>query len=636
VDVWIEPPAYTGRPTQFLLDRREAESPEGSVLVVRIAGINRAPRILGAPAQTETLSDGVHLIRIQPEASGEITIRAGALREHITLSLIEDAPPRLTFAAEPEGDAQGRLGLEYVAEDDYGLETVALEYALAPDADSIMPEDGYEIYVFSPGELSEANANGVRTANLDMSRSKFAGRRVVIRLAGVDGAGQRGISGEMSFTLPQRIFLDPLARAVAAERQRFLQAQAPYAPMPERAELKSGFLDDQPARRLDRAPREIQRLALSLNAASDAPAHYFDDAIVWMGLRTALNEVRRAREHTDLSHMEADLWDIALRAELGSLADAEAALQAAERALSDALARGADPIELSALFDAFEQAMANYVQLWARQAAEAGRFASGGGGQGGMDSDFLQELLDALREAAELGDSAGSRRALAQLAELLRNMQVQLGGGAGQGFGGGAGGGESAMAQALREALEELSNAITDQRELMEDTFNAEQSTREGEQDGSGEPSLQDLADPQSDLADMLDGQEPAMSGGEGAEEMESALNGARDAMENASRALRQGQGQQALAYQDEALSQLRSASRAAAQAIERELADNREDEGRDPLGRGGAREGDATLPSEAERQRARDILEELRRRAAERNRPQEELDYIDRLLERF
>jgi hypothetical protein len=33
---------------------------------------------------------------------------------------------------------------------------------------------------------------------------------------------------------------------------------------------------------------------------------------------------------------------------------------------------------------------------------------------------------------------------------------------------------------------------------------------------------------------------------------------------------------------------------------------------------------------------RAREILDELRRRAGERNRPQIELDYIDRLLDIF
>ena len=63
----------------------------------------------------------------------------------------------------------------------------------------------------------------------------------------------------------------------------------------------------------------------------------------------------------------------------------------------------------------------------------------------------------------------------------------------------------------------------------------------------------------------------------------------------------------------------------------------------RDPLGRrygsgnNGADEGsDTIVPEERERQRTQAIEEELRRRGAERTRPQEELNYIDRLLKQF
>ena len=65
--------------------------------------------------------------------------------------------------------------------------------------------------------------------------------------------------------------------------------------------------------------------------------------------------------------------------------------------------------------------------------------------------------------------------------------------------------------------------------------------------------------------------------------------------------------------------------------------------DGRDPLGRrtrdvgGNADQGsDTRVPDEAEMLRSREILEELRRRGAERGRPQEELDYIERLLPQF
>jgi len=65
--------------------------------------------------------------------------------------------------------------------------------------------------------------------------------------------------------------------------------------------------------------------------------------------------------------------------------------------------------------------------------------------------------------------------------------------------------------------------------------------------------------------------------------------------------------------------------------------------QGRDPLGRrtreaSGAADngGDTRVPEEAELLRSRRIQEELRRRGAERERPAQELDYIDRLLKRF
>jgi hypothetical protein len=64
---------------------------------------------------------------------------------------------------------------------------------------------------------------------------------------------------------------------------------------------------------------------------------------------------------------------------------------------------------------------------------------------------------------------------------------------------------------------------------------------------------------------------------------------------------------------------------------------------GRDPLGRrygqgssGADESADVTVPEERERQRTQAIQEELRRRGASRERPQMELDYIDRLLKQF
>jgi len=62
---------------------------------------------------------------------------------------------------------------------------------------------------------------------------------------------------------------------------------------------------------------------------------------------------------------------------------------------------------------------------------------------------------------------------------------------------------------------------------------------------------------------------------------------------------------------------------------------------GRDPLGRemGESRQAQdfgSVLPGEDPRARARELMDEIRRRQAERERPQDERDYLDRLIERY
>jgi hypothetical protein len=63
--------------------------------------------------------------------------------------------------------------------------------------------------------------------------------------------------------------------------------------------------------------------------------------------------------------------------------------------------------------------------------------------------------------------------------------------------------------------------------------------------------------------------------------------------------------------------------------------------QGRDPLGRptpegSGTNTEDVGIPEGGDIRRAREILNELRRRLGDRARPELELDYIERLLEQF
>lgn len=131
------------------------------------------------------------------------------------------------------------------------------------------------------------------------------------------------------------------------------------------------------------------------------------------------------------------------------------------------------------------------------------------------------------------------------------------------------------------------------------------------------------------------------------------AMGKAERAMRGASKALNQGRPADATPKQTEALDHLqKSQDQMAKQMAQRfgpalslrpgNQGPNPGQRGQDPFGRGSggafgaAVDGDVDVPSRMEMRRAREILQELRRRAGERQRPPLERDYIDRLLKQF
>ena len=129
------------------------------------------------------------------------------------------------------------------------------------------------------------------------------------------------------------------------------------------------------------------------------------------------------------------------------------------------------------------------------------------------------------------------------------------------------------------------------------------------------------------------------------------SLGRAGDAMEDAEEALRQNDLAGALDDQAEAMDALREGMRVLAE----QMAQNQQEGsqqgqtagrgdpqgGRDPLGREAGENGrlgtdEQLLQGEDVYRRARELLDEIRRRSGERERTAEELDYLKRLLDRF
>jgi hypothetical protein len=126
-------------------------------------------------------------------------------------------------------------------------------------------------------------------------------------------------------------------------------------------------------------------------------------------------------------------------------------------------------------------------------------------------------------------------------------------------------------------------------------------------------------------------------------------LGEADQAMRGAVEALQRGRPGDAVPNQSQAADALGRALDTAGQAMAQRLGamiglSGQEGEGdgsgdifgRSQDGQRGFATGPLKIPERSELQRAQEILEELRRRAAERFRPRPELDYIERLLRRF
>src|SRR5690606_13593379 len=148
--------------------------------------------------------------------------------------------------------------------------------------------------------------------------------------------------------------------------------------------------------------------------------------VIFMGLRNAHAIIDSARNREEAETAEGLLWDIALQAEYDSVADAAAALEAARRALEEALRRGASEEEIRRLMDMYEQAIENYLAAQMAEALRNGRVSQDG--QGGqqqmgmsMSDDELTRMLQALRDLAETGARDQARQLLSDMQRLLDN-----------------------------------------------------------------------------------------------------------------------------------------------------------------------------------------------------------------------
>lgn len=647
IEAWLTPPAYTGKPPLYL-DRRGDEmpaahdmivAPEGSVLSLRVHGLRNAPVLESyggeareRPQALKTISDGNHAIDAELTETTELALtEGGRMIRGWRIEVTPDEPPQIALAEPLAQSASGALRFSYAVSDDYGVAGAEARIALDLSGDIQLEEarPAAEPRVTAPhvqlplASLRPREAKG--ETYTDLTPHPWAGLPVTITLAARDDAGQEGTAEPVEMLLPARAFTDPLARAIVEQR-----------------------------RRLALDPRSGASVARFIDNFTQDADRYIQDKVVYLSLRAAYWRLTEARRDADLTGIFDLLWSIALRIEDGDLSLAERDLRDAQKALADALAGGAGNDEIAQLMSELREAFNRYMEALMAEGGSApdmppmSDFLSD---TQTVDRQQLEDILNAIGELAQSGARDQAQAMLQQLQAILENLKIP-------GQAGPMEPGERAMAQ----AIDEMGEMIAKQRELMDRTFSEmTRGTGEDGADGQGPgfgmpgetphdappgstPSLDALAEAQRALRDQFG--EILKRLGESGAEMPGVLEHAERSMQDAEDRLEAGRADRATGSQGQAIDEMRAGAQALADKLMQDMAGRQSGEGRgqaraDPFGRPRSQTGsdsgaDVAVPDKIDMQRAREILEELRRRAADLGRPRIELEYLDRLLQRF
>lgn len=621
VQLWLTPPSYTRLAPVFLraggpeeggkgapikdaaaVERRTIDVPAGSKVLARVQGGSGQPELLigekkipfkavdGSTYQLEdTLSVGDRLVVQQ---------RGRAIAEW-AIRVVPDKAPAVAFATPPSRTLRSALRLEYKAADDYGLGGVKAEIRRvdAPATESPIDLD-LPLSNEYPREAHETSFH-------DLTPHPWAGLPVTVQLIARDEPGQIGKSEPFKMILPERVFNHPAARLIIEQRKQ-----------------------------LTKDPDSREDVADALSALASYPQLFGGDIDVFLALIAARSQLRLSGEPASIASVQQLLWDTALALEEGRLSLAERNLRDLQRQLMEALERGAPDKEIQELISKLQDAIGRYLQEMAKQ-----QVRNPNQNQPPLDKNAqilemqdLQKLLDRMREMARTGARDAARQLLAQLQNMLENLRmarINPNGKSGN------------SASGLMRSMDDL---ISKQGRLLQRSFRESQGGQGMPMQQPGTPSS---AAEQEALRRALG--EIMRRMGELSGQIPEKLGGAERAMRDAVKALERGAPGDAVPSQSQALDMLRQGREAMRQGLRPQFGQEGGDPqdidafgpARDPMGRvmpgfGNFDSNDVKIPEHGAIQRARKIQEELQRRAGERQRPEIELDYIDRLLRRF
>ncbi|WP_306913432.1 TIGR02302 family protein [Rhizobium mesoamericanum] len=685
IDAWVTPPSYTGRAPIYLTangtEQGPIRVPQLSNLTVRVSGGKTAEKVVfrhengetqdiapqeaakpsvtaqqaeGAAATGPALSASTHLMKLEENGRLEVNGRRWSF------DVISDKAPEIAFNGMPKPTVNGALEIGFTIKDDYGVQEARADIVPVdtdPTATPLYPLPEFRLDI---PRRNSRDAKGVTSKNL--TEHPLSGKRVRITLVAKDAAGQTGRSPPYEMTLPARPFNEPLAAAVAEERQAF---SLDTRKMPE---------------------------AIALNEALTLrPEETIPKLTNYLLLESALTRMKLTKGEEAMKDTADYLWDIAVGMEDGDLSQAERNLRNAQQNLADALQRKAPDAEIKKLMDELRKAMQDYMKELAQRMQNA-PMQPNQSAQNIIRQQDLERMMDQIENLARSGNRDAAQQMLSELQRMMNNLQ------AGRPPQGQQGQDNSEM----RRQMDKLGQILRDQQKLMEETFKLDQQLKDRMQRGDpnmgmNDPLLDDMPmdndgmpipqDQQQGQQDQGQDQNQQGQNQEGqspsdqmtAEQLREALKQLRSRqdelgkqlgelqkglgdmgikpgpgfgqaqreMEGAGRELGQGHGEPAIQGQGRALEALRQGARdmmnQMMQAMQGQQGQGQVGQGnqtgRDPLGRprpaiGPDFNNEVKVPDEIDVQRAREILDAIREKLG--NNPPQEIErrYLERLLD--
>jgi uncharacterized protein (TIGR02302 family) len=602
VQAWITPPAYTGLSPLLISANPTSQTvlepiliPQHSHLLLRLEGSPTRDKMsltvgpfsddlknLGKGIFTiETDLDQGDLLNLQKDDS---TFVSWPIR------LVPDLPPTIEIQKRPKGSFRGHFTLDYKAVDDYGLNEVSLSIrALNRDghADIVMTSS-------TQGQSLEGSFRG------NFADHPWAGKEVILTPKAKDNAEQVGLGLAVPFILPERHFKHPLAKGLINLRKSLY----------------------------DSAPEDRTYAHVWLSHLLKKPEDFGHDVAIYLSLRVASDRLGKLTSDTDIKSVQAILWETAVRLDEGASGTVRDQLEFMSQQMQDLMQQGASSPAMEALFESMRQSLDQFLQqmMNSQQTSNDFKEAMGAENVDSINRDELMEMLQQARDLMRAGETEAAKALMDQFQSILSRIAMQKQ----------PNPKDAKQAQEIMEQLRKIEQA---QQNLLDKTFNRNKNTNH--------PSLSSThqaieeSEEQLQIIQQLKDQMAALQ--QMKTKPSSELIEAENAMQQSAQSLQNGRDEGSIQAQIRALDALQKGLKESATRLSNILGMQSlpsQMPGYDPLGRGvparTQNQNGADIPTEAEMQHSREILNELYRRARQSERAQQELKYIERLLERF